>query len=134
MDPSTVQRGAHSPLGQAIHAQERLTPGGVAGLIAQMQGAIPGPSARDSSSRRGRAQHGNAEQSASRQPGPRSRDRTQFQLPRTPRSSTRDIRAPSANDQELRDLGPQNRQDFDSLMETVNDRLDTLERFQRLHA
>ena len=61
MDPSNVQRNAHSPLGQAIHAQERLTPGGVAGLIAQMQGAVPGASARDSSSRRGRAQQEIAE-------------------------------------------------------------------------
>ena len=31
-------------------------------------------------------------------------------------------------------MGPQNRMDFDNIIETINDRLDTLERYQRLHA
>ena len=117
--------------------------GGVRGIVSQMQTSAPGIGVRDSSAR-----HGSGAGSLSRPPNigqipphrQRSRDRTSPQ-PRTPRSVTRDLRAEARAYREraeavtaVRNLGPQMKSDFDAIIEGIIDRLDTLERYQRLHA
>ena len=115
-----------------ISAVANSLPGGVSGMVAQYQRGFPGEGARDASSRRQNsraavsARHGIAEHGEIRpgsvgqrgRPRPRSRDRQE---------------RPDLN-QQLRDMGPENRQDFDNIIEGITDRLDTIERFQRLHA
>ena len=97
----------------------------VAGLLQTLSLSRPGPSAGDS--RRVRSQgflHGTAEQGS--RPRRRSRDR----LGRADSDAVSSLtRTPTA-----RSLGPQNALDVEAAFETINDRLDTIERHQRLHA
>ena len=58
----------------------------------------------------------------------RSRDRLRARPPISTRSTTEEREAA------LRELGPQNRMEFDEIIEGIYDRLDSLERYSRHHA
>lgn len=126
MDPSAT-----------MDVQQFTASGGVSGIVANMQSLTQGAGARDSTAR-----HGLAEQSSiprSRRDRPRNRDRNP--QPHMPRSNTRDFRAEARAFREhaeaiqaARALGPKTRTGFHLIVDGINDRLDTLERFQQLHA
>ena len=96
------------------------------GLLQALQLSRPGAGAADPRRVRSQGlQHGTAEQGS--RPRRRSRDR----LGRADSDAVSSLhsRTPTA-----RSLGPQNALDVEAAFETINDRLDTIERHQRLHA
>ena len=98
--------------------------GAVRGIAQQMKNMRPGDTARDprTPARSSSARHGSAEHGSNPRQN-RSRD-------------ARDSRGRSSNTRDLPTvtLGPQNTIDLGTQFEDVHDRLDALERLQRLHA
>ena len=90
--------------------------------------AIPNFAARDSSARRhGTAEHGSDLRTRERSPRPRT--------PRSTSRSAQDVQDRAAERQRaVADLGPENRSDFDIIIGNIHERLDTIERYSRLHA
>ena len=99
--------------------------GAVRAVVQQMNNMRPGDTARDprTPARSSSARHGSAEHGSNPRRTNRSRD-------------ARDTRGRSSNTRDLPQvtLGPQNTIDLGQQFEDVHDRLDALERLQRLHA
>ena len=96
------------------------------GLIQSLQLARPGAGAADPVRVRSQGlQHGTAEQGS--RPRRRSRDRLG-------RAASDTVSSLHSRTPTVRSLGPRNRLDVEAAFGEINDRLDTIERHQRLHA
>ena len=97
------------------------------GNVRHIVGEWPPPIARDATSRLGPDLHGAAEHGTGSWRDARSRERQRASSHRDARSDARDVRERAAAAAAIRQLGPQNRADFDNVIEGITDRLDAVE-------